>query len=231
MSKKDKEKKVKEKDTSKNKTKKERTEQEKSLLREKIAIAVLVSVFILVIIIGLTIAYFRYFHYKTILVQTMNSNREYYDTYGNSFILDKDPINNEYFKPLKYTFVDFNEDGRDELVTFIANDTGIIYYLILKYNYEQEKVYGYLINSNDFQALRKDGTVATTGKDGYHRYYDILFEGNDMYFKDLAIHRASDNYYSVYGEACYKDMFDEFVEEWMKREIAEWEIDLIDWGK
>ena len=49
-----------------------------------------------------------------------------------------------------------------------------------------------------------------------------------MYFEDLAIHRSKDNYYNVYGDDVYRDMFVEFVDEWMERPSAEWATDLVE---
>lgn len=209
------------------KQKKVKTKEEKELTKEKVLIAVTISFFILICIGIVVYLYFANWHYGTILVQAMKSEIPYYDTYGNEYILNQDPINNDLYRPLKYSFLDFDNDGKSELVTYIAEQRGNSYYLIFRYNFDEEKVYGYLIDSNDFHGLRKDGTVATTGRDGLFRYYDIIFEGNTMLFKDEAVHRASENYYNVYGDDVYKDMFDEYVQNWMKRESAEWEYDLV----
>lgn len=217
------------KEEKKRHDKKEMTEIERKIFIEKIAIAGLVSVFILLVIAVLFWIYLEKYHYRTVLIETMNSKREYFDTYGNKFTIKGDKINNNSYKPVKYSFVDFDEDELDELVVFIVGGVKEDFYLIFKYIQDDKKVLGYLINASDFQALRLDGTVATTGTDGVHKYYDIKFKGNEMYFEDLAIHRAKDNYYNVYGDDVYRDMFEDFVDEWMERDSAVWATDLIEW--
>ena len=209
------------------KQKKEKTAQQKALAKERNLIIITVVAFLVGVIGILTYLYYANWHYGAMMIKAMKGEGEYYDMYGNSFVLSKDKINNRLYKALKYSFVDFDEDGRSELIAYIAEEKGHHYYMIFRYNGEEKRVYGYLINYKDFVGLRKDGTVATNGHDGFYRYYDINFDGNTIYFKDEAVFNRETEYYKVYESVVYKDMFDKYVKDWLKRESCEWEYDLV----
>lgn len=209
------------------KIKKERSEFEKKLLQEKVAIIALVITFVICFAGFLTYLYYTNWHYGTLMIKAMKSEIPYYDQFENEFVLNKDKINNSLYKPLKYSFLDFDEDGYKEVVAYIANDVGHNYYIIFRFNFDNRKVYGYLIDGKDFHGLRKDGSVATDGSDGFFKYYDITFEGNTIIYKDLALCNYETETYKVYGDGVYWDMFDKFVKEWMQKDTADWEYDLL----
>lgn len=92
---------------------------------------------------------------KTALIHVMNSKARFIDENGESVLLDdyKSPVvaENVTLNAKKYTLVDLNSDGTNELIIYCANEAGL--YIILHYNSTDQSVYGFSLDAYSFLDL------------------------------------------------------------------------------
>ena len=123
------------------------------------------------------------------------------------------------FVPGGYAYIDFDQDGVEEMLVF---DTGLSYFLILKY--DGEKVNGYILDDNiDLQNVKTNGTFLTvtynfdedykiSGKN-YH-VCAVEFDGLDYRVDTLASQNHEDNIYKIDNKNSTKDEVEAYINNW-----------------
>lgn len=140
------------------------------------------------------------------------------------------------FVPKDYTFVDLDNDGKNELVVSEAPNADT--YLIL--HEENKNIYGLCLYIRWFQSLKNDGTFLSSSGALSHSYNTIKFNKNSYKFSTIAtfdfvsdINKPSSNKYGyepdydkstfeIEGKQVSFEQILEFVEEWNKRDDAKW---------
>lgn len=84
-----------------------------------------------------------------ILIQVMNSERTFIDSGGNELLFENYKVygvDKAYAE--KYTFVDLDSDGVEELAVLTTSDYGV--YMIFRYDKQTKRTYGYLLGFRSF---------------------------------------------------------------------------------
>jgi len=157
---------------------------------------------------------------REILTDVANSNQRFNDVYGNEVLFKNYNIANEKVHAEKYTFIDLDGDKVDELILYLTNEHAS--YLIL--HHDGKKIYGYLMDSNDFEGVKKDGTFRSTDSDDTHKYMRLTFQKNLITTYVLAINDEENGIYQINGMDVSKTTIDKYVEKWNKKENSTWEI-------
>ena len=127
-----------------------------------------------------------------------------------SFATEYNAVNN--FSPWRYTYVDLDSDGTDELV---VGEPNIEFHLFLRYC--DGKVYGYIVDNVLFYedgGLKTDGSFSTligaAGK-GISR---ASFDGTDFSIINSAYMNDEDNVYELDGKSALEDKVKEYFSDW-----------------
>ena len=104
-------------------------------------------------------------------------------------------------KPCEYAFVDFDSEGRDELVVKISDNATV--YLVLRDS--GEAVYGYLFYGKSLQTIKESGSFRQTGGADVNYYCHLSFDENRYSVTYEAICDDVADKYELYGEPCSVD--------------------------
>lgn len=164
---------------------------------------------------------------KEILINAMNSKQTFIAESGEEILFNEFVLPNEKTTAAdKYTFVDLDKDGVEELAVLTTADYGE--YIVFRYEEVSEKVYGYLIGIRAFQEVKTDGSFRGSSGADSHSYLEMEFADNKMQIKTIAVDDGMIGEYKINGEDVTEEQIDEFVNAWNQKENVEWETELIE---
>lgn len=160
----------------------------------------------------------------SILMAVLNSEKTFITKNDHDVLLKNYIIGDVYFdvsfvtNPSDYSFVDFDNDGADELVVRISDNWRN--YLILRC--DGLDVYGYETGIRAMQNLKKDGSFkGSSGADVAH-YCRMTFKRNSYTIECEAVKDDLSKVYELHGEVCTVEEIDEFIRGWNAKENVEW---------
>ncbi len=128
------------------------------------------------------------------------------------------------FVPSKYTVVDMDRDGKDELIAYGAEDN--YDYLILRS--KDGKIYGYSMENRCFQALKQDGSFRDYSGSFASTYKTMSFDKEKRFDNAIAeyiVYTNGDDYINestINGKSVSLEKIQKFKDEWEKRPNAKW---------
>jgi len=134
-----------------------------------------------------------------------------------------------YVVPDKYTFVDFDRDGIDELVAHLQPYGG---YVVL--HLRGETVFGYEFGERSMMALKADGTFTGSGGSGLHTHVSMHFNQAGYEQMELAYQNESAEYgeYRINGKAATQEDYQAFFKAYSNKPDAKWTaVDTTRWQK
>lgn len=149
----------------------------------------------------------------------MNNKQTFIDKDNNETLLKNFKIIGEQTAKMeKYTFVDFDKDDIEELVIYTTSDYGA--YVIL--HYEEEKVYGYMLEIRSLENLKADGSF--TGSNGANstEYLRMTFDKNDYSINTEAIYDRTNKIYKINMNEVSLEEITKYTKEWNKKEEVKW---------
>ena len=159
-----------------------------------------------------------------VLLSVMNQECTFVTQNGKEVLLkdymvgEGEYITNKYAQPYEYTYVDFDEDGMDEMVINISNDLG--FYLVL--HYEAEKVYGYEFVIRSLQSLKSDGSFIRSGGAMSTYYSCMTFDKQKVKITNTAIKDDNNQIYELYGKQSSIEELDKYIANWNQKENVTW---------
>ena len=156
---------------------------------------------------------------KEDLLKAMKSEKTFIDE-NNKEVLFKDYeiVEKEKAKPQKYTYVDLDKDGKEELVVLTTSDYGA--YIILK-NID-DQIYGYKLNIRAFESLKKDGSFIGSNGAANNDYCIISFEKNKYTIKKEATFDETNKKYIINNEDVTKEEIQKYADQWNNKEDVTW---------
>lgn len=157
-----------------------------------------------------------------ILIQVMNSERTFIDSGGNELLFENYKVygvDKAYAE--KYTFVDLDSDGVEELTVLTTSDYGA--YMIFRYDKQTKRTYGYLLGVRSLQDLKIDGIFSGSGGAGVSIYCKMEFHTNNMETIELAYKDSDLKKYRINQKDVTEDEINEFVSDFNKKENCLWE--------
>lgn len=126
--------------------------------------------------------------------------------------------------PCEYVYVDFDSDGKEELVVNISKMQG--FYLVLHYNgYD---IYGYEFGIRSLSALKSDGSFMQSGGTASNYYCRMSFEQNKINIIYTAIKDSTAGKFQLNGKECSIQELNEYINDWYLKENVQWkEYDFI----
>lgn len=124
---------------------------------------------------------------------------------------------------IEYAFVDFDQDGSNELVIGITpGDEYISHYLLLRYH--NSNVHSFLIGNRIMQDLKEDGSFISSGGAGYHTVQRLIFVDDTYMLVDICLEEEDYNYgyYELYGEECIDAVAKTYFSNHYEKEDVEW---------
>lgn len=120
--------------------------------------------------------------------------------------------------PQKYTFVDMDRDGMDELVVHVSpyNDRC----LILRYS--NEDIYGYIVNIRSMIEVKKDGTCLQSSGAAVQYIARISFDENAYEWLIEAVEDNSRGIYQINGENVTPENAEDYFQKWENKSDVEW---------
>lgn len=155
-----------------------------------------------------------------ILFEAMESKREI--SLENATVLFKD-INvteEETTNIDKYVYVDFDNDEINELVALDKSTYGL--YVILRYDQETEKIYGYKVNYRELEDIKVDGTFLGSGGALNAYYSKMRFKDGEYEIYDLAHFDSMENEYELNGKRVSKEEVEAYIRVFNNKENVKW---------
>lgn len=112
------------------------------------------------------------------------------------------------YRPVHYTFLDFDNDGIEEALIF---DVQLTHFLFLKY--KNEKVYGYLNHYIDVSSVKTNGSFTISFRDK-KAICSVTFSETEALVTYDAYMDDSENQYTIGGKASTKSETEEFFAKW-----------------
>ncbi len=134
------------------------------------------------------------------------------------FLKDYQYAEEYYTTPSKYTPVDFDGDGIDELVVDISVNGGI--YLVFHSN--GSKVYGFLFSARELQCLKTDGSFMQSGGAIAICYCRMTFSEDTYEITETAVSDEYTGKLEIDGKKCSVKEINEYAKNWQLKENAEW---------
>lgn len=161
---------------------------------------------------------------KSLLMAVLDSEKNFITESGNTVLLKDFSISEQDYderylaKPVNYTFVDFDGDGAEELVSNISDSFGM--YMVFRV--VDSEVYGYLFGIRSLLSLKKDGSFVGSGGADLHSYCRMTFEGVGYKIVEEAYKDGFTGTYKLYGEECTLEEIDAFIDQFNAKEGVEW---------
>lgn len=127
-----------------------------------------------------------------------------------------------YVVPDKYTFVDFDRDGTDELVAHLQPDfRGYLVFRLCG-----ETVYGYEFGERSMMDMKADGTFTGSGGAGLHIHVSMQFQESGYALTELAYQDESAEYreYRINGKAATQEDYQAFYKAYSDKPDAQWTV-------
>lgn len=154
-----------------------------------------------------------------ILLNVMNNKQKFIQEDNKEvYLKDFKIVENQTAQVDKYTFVDMDKDGTEELVIYTTSDYGA--YIIL--HYENNKVYGYMIGVRSLENLKTDGSFMASSGANSTEYLRITFNKNTYTMETEAIYDETNKNYKINNETVSETKIKEYVTNWNKKENAKW---------
>lgn len=156
---------------------------------------------------------------EEILLSVMNNKSKLIDESNNEILFKNIEIPGEEVTNVdKYTFIDLDKDGTEELVIYTTADYGA--YVIL--HYENSKIYGYVIDVRSFENLKTDGSFIGSNGANSNEYLTISFNKNKYDIKTEAINDGTNEIYKINGNEVSKNEIEEYAKNWETKENVVW---------
>lgn len=124
------------------------------------------------------------------------------------------------FDAEKYTVLDFDENGTDELLIYGSSDFGI-YILLRVYD---GKVYGYEFGERSLIDVKQNGTFFQSEEAGINHFVCLVFDSNGYQLNELAYGNDYDCVYRVVGADVSADEYKAFFDNWNKKPGVDWTV-------
>lgn len=118
----------------------------------------------------------------------------------------------------KYAFVDFDHDGIDELAVETTSLAGE--YIVL--HYENNQIFGYLVNYRAMLNLKKDGSFGGSSGASDVSYSTMSFNQNSYTITEIARYNDNTGEYRIDGNDMSKEDVQTFMENWAELEGVVW---------
>ncbi len=115
------------------------------------------------------------------------------------------------FLPQAYMFIDFDSDNVEELLII---DMRLQFFLILRY--ENNAVFGYILENMDVQNIKTDGTFLTKIYKGYTAISKVSFDGLNCQVTHLAYKDEVENEYRLNEKPAEKEAVLTYFDDWNK---------------
>lgn len=121
--------------------------------------------------------------------------------------------------PCEYVYVDFDSDGKEELVVNISKNAG--FYLVLHYN--EYDIYGYELGIRSLSALKSDGSFMQSSGAASNYYCRMSFEQDKINIINTAIKDSTSGKFQLNGKECSIQELNEYINDWHLKENVQWE--------
>lgn len=153
----------------------------------------------------------------------LKSKRLYIDRNGSAVYLNKGAIalgGGQYrpYAPMEYTYVDFDQDGLEELVVLVSYDFGL--YLVLHHN--GQDIFGYELGIRSLIPLKTDGSFKGSNGAASSCYCRMTFQDGGYTIHDEAVCDYLEEIYQINGKDVSPDAINEFVSSWNLKETVTW---------
>lgn len=123
------------------------------------------------------------------------------------------------FIPLQYTYVDLDSDGTDEL---ILSESKQNFYLVLHFNKENKKIYGYSLNVRSFINVKTNGTFMQSSGADINSINKISFNNTKLIINEIAVKNDLENIFKINNQSVTKENADRYFTEWQTNENSVW---------
>ncbi len=159
---------------------------------------------------------------KVVLLDVLNGHNDFTFNKTEQKNIEKFTFSTEYnalnaFNPQGYAFVDCNDDNTDELLII---DASLQFVLLLRY--ENNTVYGYILDNIDFKSVKTDGRFKSR-KNAFTLIQSVKFDGIDIKIEELAYFDDKTNIFKLNNKVCSKEQADEYLKKWDSNKNIEWE--------
>jgi len=136
------------------------------------------------------------------------------------FFKDYRITENEFAKADRYTFVDFDQNGYNELVVCTTSKYG--YNMIFNYDVLDKVIYGYVLGIRSLQNIKADGTYSASGGAGLNYYMQMSFNKNILIKNTLAVIDELSEINQIDGKNVSRNEVLEYIENWNKKVNCSW---------
>lgn len=164
---------------------------------------------------------------NAIFLSVLNNEITFVDETGKSVYLknynvfsERSAVEGEETIPQKYTQVDFDGDGNDEMVLYVTPDFGA--YLV--FHIYNGQVYGFEFTERALMDLKKDGSFMGSSGAGNTTYLALSFKDEKYELHELAYQydMTEKKVYKINGKDVTAEEFDIFYEAFRNKPNVDW---------
>ena len=151
-----------------------------------------------------------------LLLDVMNNKQQFIDESGAKTLFSDykipDVLDDVKIEPTKYSFVDFDNDGTDELAVEASTDFGL--YVILHRYTSSNDIYGYHLGVRSFQEVKTDGTFSQSSSADTTYISKMSFDKTNLKIQEIA---SSDDFkkeYKIDGKPVTKEEIEKYFDDW-----------------
>ncbi len=159
----------------------------------------------------------------SVLLRVLNSEKAFISESGEYvYLKDYELIANREMKavPEKFALVDFDGDGKDELIAYVTPEFGA--YLVFRI--DKNKVYGFEFGVREITDLKADGSFIASEGAAIFTYYTLSFEKGKYIFRELAYYNGTDGVgtYRIDGKTVAPEEMYTYNEKFRGKTSAAW---------
>ncbi len=155
-----------------------------------------------------------------VLLDVLNNERPFINESGESvYFKNHKPFDLIDVVPEKYARVDFDGDGKEELIAHITPNVGA-YTVFHIYN---NKVYGFDFWDRELIGLKADGRFVQSGGAGLNRFVTLRFKKDKYEIIEQAYADDMKKHYRINGVSSSVEFVNKYIDEFYNKPDASWE--------
>lgn len=154
------------------------------------------------------------------LLSVLSGGTDFIDENGNSVALKDYKLDGTDLSAVaeKYTLIDFDGDGTNELAVYVTPNYGA--YLVFHIN--GGRIYGFEFNEREMIDLKKDGTFIQSSGAEVNGIAKINFDGDKYKLTEIAFADGYEDVYRLNGKPSDADETEKIFENQDKKQGVEW---------
>jgi len=154
------------------------------------------------------------------ILEILSNERTFINESGETvYYKNHKPFNSIDAIPEKYALIDFDNDGKDELIVHVTSNIGV-YTIFHIYN---KKVYAFDFWERELIDLKSDGTFVQSSGAGLNHYVTLCFEKDKYNIVEQAYADDTNKQYRMNGVSSTIEIVNKYIDDFYNKPDVSWE--------